>query len=466
MTEVQAVPGSFRDPSGRIFIKEGRVFRTVSASAAADFDAVSETGFLDELIETGQLLPWTEATGIDLGPETGTAQKILETERLGFISYPYEWSFSGLRAAALLHLDIQIKGLKRGVALSDASAYNVQFRGSRPVFIDHLSFRPYREGEIWRGHWQFCDQFLNPLLLRAKLGIPHNDWYRGALEGIASATLASLLPWYARLSPRTLAHVLLPARFDHWGKNLDNKTVSASVSGAELPKRSLENMLRGLSRWIESLKPKGVDTTTWADYAKTHNYGNREIESKQGFVADFTDGVRPAQLWDLGCNTGDFSEIALKAGAASVVGFENDHGALEKAFHRARIQDLAFLPLYLDAANPSPAQGWSQRERDGMAQRCGADALLALAVLHHLCIGRNIPLPEAVSWLVSLAPRGVIEFVPKHDPMVLQLLALREDVFEEYTDEVFDRALVAEARVVHEDTITDGGRRLIHYERT
>ena len=117
---------------------------------------------------------------MSLAGEAGAAAvHLLEHPRVPFISYPYEWSASLLRKAALHHLDTQLEALERGFTLSDATAYNVQFVGPKPVFIDHLSFRPYRDGEIWAGHRQFCMQFLNPLIIWSRLGIAPNPWYRG-----------------------------------------------------------------------------------------------------------------------------------------------------------------------------------------------------------------------------------------------------------------------------------------------
>lgn len=124
-----------------------------------------------------------------------------------------------------------------------------------------------------------------------------------------------------------------------------------------------------------------------------------------------------------------------------------------------------FLPLFFDGANPSPDQGWNQAERQGMKARADADGILALAFVHHLAIAKNIPLDELVAWLISLAPTGVLEFVPKSDPMVGQLLRLREDIFADYTEETF-RALISErASIVREEKVSATGRRLIQFAK-
>ena len=166
---------------------------------------------------------------------------------------------------------------------------------------------------------------------------------------------------------------------------------------------------------------------------ETNSYSSDEEQAKRRFVGEFVAAERPATVWDLGCNTGEYSEVALTSGAGRVIRFDADQTALERACHRARSQNLDLLPLYLDAANPSPDQGWMQSERPGFAARTNADALIALAFEHHLAIGRNIPLPQVVSWLTSLAPTGVIEFVEKSDPTIQRMLALREDILHGYT---------------------------------
>ena len=207
------------------------------------------------------------------------------------------------------------------------------------------------------------------------------------------------------------------------------------------------------------------EQTVWRDYERTKTYTNEEDAKKHAFVGDFCREVCPAMIWDFGCNTGAFSETALKSGAGYVVGFEFDAGALEGAYRRSVENGLDFLPLHMDAVNPTPSQGWNQSERDGLIERRNADGVLALALIHHIAIGRNVPLPEVIAWIIGHAPQGVIEFVPKGDPMVQELLQLREDIFDDYTDQAFDAALGKLARVVREETVTESGRRLVWFER-
>jgi ribosomal protein L11 methylase PrmA len=461
-------PASFRDPSGHIYHHDGRVLRTISGAAAAHYEHVRDAGLLQRwmdrhwLVDTRELPP-AEWPNVETTALKGTdVRYVVEHAPIKYVSHPYEWAFGALKAAALLHLDLQLDALAEGVHFSDSSAYNVQFDGPRAVFIDLLSFRRYHEGDYWIGHRQFTEQFLNPLLLRALLGVPHNAWFRGSLEGIPATELNALFPMSRKISLNVLSHVTLPARAALWSAGRRQPAGQPKP----LPRRSYAGMLTQLRTWIAKLRPSGQAQTTWSDYNATHTYSSAEHEHKRRIVAEFVARTRPAVLWDLGCNTGEYSELALSSGAVDVIGFEADHGALDQAFARAADKQLRFLPLFMDAANPSPDQGWAQQERRGLNARGTADALLALAFTHHLAIGRNVPLDDVLAWLVSLAPTGLVEFVPKDDPTVRLMLSSREDIFRDYSEENFSAALRRSARIDAAETISASGRRLFTYVRS
>jgi ribosomal protein L11 methylase PrmA len=465
MNVVHPLPGSFRDPGGQVYEVDGRILRTVHEGRARDFDFVTSTGLLEHLATERLLLPFELVPVDSLNISNPTPRYVLETPKLPCISFPYEWSFSALKAAALLHLTIQLRALEVGVTLADASAYNIQFQGAQPVFIDHLSFRRYRPGELLAGHRQFCEQFVNPLLLRALLGIPHNAWYRGTQEGIPTGDLRKLLKWrHYRIWP-VVTHVLLQDLFQRTASQAPSRLQEPSFKAGTFPVSSFQHMLETLLRWLTTLSPPKKDTSVWKNYATTCRYSSQDTQCKARFIRAFVDTVHPALLWDIGCNTGFYAETALEGGAGYVVGFDFDHGALEASFLRAREQRLPFQVLFMDAANPSPSQGWNGQERESLQARASADAVLALALVHHLTIARNIPLEQVVTWLVGLAPRGVIEFVPKHDPMVQELLRLREDIFPEYTREQFLTLLREKADIIKMEPVLTSDRLLVWFQR-
>ena len=463
MAAATSEPGSFRDNKGRIYYVGDRVFRTVTPAGISDFEAVRATGVVDELVAEGLLIGEDRVDKKLLGDSAADASLVIEHPRLPYVSYPYEWSFAALKTAALAHLELHQKALQKNVTLSDATAFNMQFRGTKPIFIDSLSLRMYDEGEFWAGHRQFCEQFVNPLLLRSVLGVPHNAWYRGAMEGISAEELRNILPWRSRFSWNILTHVFLQARLQSASGSADKAAERAKTR--KLAKIGFEQILHTLHRWISKLEPRKSGATVWQNYANDNSYVDNETERKRDFVTEFIRNVEPELVFDIGCNTGDYSILALESGARHAVGLDFDHGALDYAFRRARELDVDFLPLHLDAANPSPSQGWMQKERQGLMQRARGDGVLALAVVHHLAISKNLPLPEILDWIIDIAPQGVIEFVPKNDPMVQRLLSLREDIFPGYNEESFRDSVAARARIVNSSIVSSSDRALYWYDR-
>jgi ribosomal protein L11 methylase PrmA len=453
---------SYRDPAGHVHFLDQKVYRTVLGPGVAHYRAARDSGLLGRASANGRLIDGREVDPSVLREEAPDAVHVIEHPRLPFISYPYEWSFGALRAAALLTLDLHLDALESGLTLSDASAYNVQFQGPRPIFIDYLSVIGYEEGQVWFGYRQFCEQFLNPLLLTSRTGVAFQPWYRGSLEGIGASDLAALLPLRAKLNPLVAAHVVLQGRM----QRAVTVERTAAAQKVRLSKTALQNNLRSMRSLVGALKPPASQTSPWQRYEQTANYTADERAAKQRFIASVVSGAAPGVVWDLGCNSGEYSEIALQAGARSVIGFEPDPGALNAAFERAVAKQLDFLPLSVDLTNPSPSIGWRQHERLGFAERRNANVVLCLALLHHLVIGRNLPLREVLEWLVSLAPRGVIEFVPKEDPMAAQLLIWKPSVAPDYDRETFMAMLRTLARVDREEVVTASGRVLVAFSRS
>lgn len=324
-------PGSFRDPAGHVFLDGGRIYRVITEAGKSEYERVRDSGLLAELAEKGWVVDSYETEHRGGLPER--AAYVVEHPKLPFISYPYEWSFYGLRDAALLQLDIHLASLERGITLNDASAYNVQFIGSDPIFIDTLSFREYRQDEPWIGHRQFCEHYLNPLLLRSVLGIPHNAWFRGDMDGIRVEHLARLLPLKSRFSLSLLQHVFLQAYFQRRAARA--RPTAAPPKPVRLPASMYKKLLLDMRTIVSRLHPAQGETV-WAGYAESHSYQTDEVRAKAQFIADFCRAVSPKILWDVGCNTGDYSVVALSNGAERVIGFDFDVGALDRAYRRAR----------------------------------------------------------------------------------------------------------------------------------
>ncbi len=462
-------PGSFRDPSGYVFIDEDCVWRSVNPAAEALSRAILASGAIDHLMDRGGLIPTEIRPLVEAEKERFRGARgevpnlVMKHPRIPFISYPYEWTFSQLKDAALAHLDLQLFALERGVVLSDATPFNMQFLSDRIVHIDVLSLQPYVEGQPWAGYNQFCRLFLLPLLMEAWLGVAFQPLLRGRIDGIDLAEAARILPWWRLwLDLNGLMHVALHART--MGRRFRSAGHSTSPPPT-LPKHRYQAILTGLRDWIAKLTSGRPRSHLWGDYAARNTYSDAMREAKKAFVGTFVGRLRAPIVWDIGGNSGDYSVVALEAGAKRAILFDSDLDALELAYARRREQKLDLLPIVMDTADPSPSMGWNQVERRGLNQRKSADMVLGLAVIHHMAIGRNVPLQAIVDWFVEAAPSGIIEFVPKTDPMVREMLALRKDVFHDYDEQAVRAYLGRNARITGEHRFPENDRLLIGYAR-
>ncbi len=461
-------PGSFRDPAGQVHLHQGRVFRTVHTEFLPKFKAFYESRLRKSLVAEGLLLDAVEVP-LDEAPDLPDgAAALLEQPLIPFISYPYEWPFSLLKEAALRHLEIQMRALDSDFVLRDSTPYNMQFHRGKIVFIDILSFEPYTNGEYWKGYSQFCAQFLNPLLMNVTLGFPFHSYFRGSPEGIDPGALARLVPWTCRLKRRFLKHVYLQSYLQRFAvrHGLAAKDVSDEGSKRAMPKSAYRRLLRDMHDFISRLRLKKKGKTSWSDYRPSNSYNEPALDYKVELVREAVAREKPEILWDLGGNTGFFSRIALDAGAKCVAMFEADPDCVETAYRNASGQGLNLLPLVMDLMNPSPRMGWRLLERKGQTDRGPADFFLALALIHHICIGRNVPLGEFVKWISEMGRAGIVEFVPKEDPMTKRLLGNREDIFPEYHRRGFEEALAERFHVSSVHEIPDSDRVLYCVRRT
>jgi ribosomal protein L11 methylase PrmA len=456
--------GSFRDPAGNIYHYENRILRTINPVAEKQYQFLKDSDLITKSVDAGFLIRTKELTSDEIPKPLRDSKYLVEHDVIPHISYPYEWSFFQLKAAALHHLDFQLFLLDKGAVLTDATAYNVQFIGSKPIFIDLLSIAKYKEGQFWNAHSQFCEQFLNPLLLQSNKGIVHNYWYRGRLEGISTSDLSALLSFTEKFSWNIFTHIVLQAKFERDALAKPARATSKIKSAGKLSKLGYKSLLLQLRKWIRKLEPKVNVRTVWEKYSITNTYNDDEATKKRNVVIEFSNNNKPEKLIDLGCNSGDYSFAALEGGAKTVIGYDFDQKAVDAAFLRSQNNDANYLPLWLDAANPSPSQGWMEKERCSFSTRNKADAVIALAFEHHLAIGKNIPLDEVVSWIISLAPVGLIEFVPKNDETVKTMLAIREDIFPNYTQLSFEKSIQKVAEIVTHTIISNSGRIIYEYK--
>lgn len=457
MRKTGQLSASFRDPSGFLFTDNGTLYRQINHAYSLNYARLMDSGLYSKLVKASLLIPHVETD--QLPARSDAAFKVIQPERVAFISYPYEWSFSQLKDAALATLSIQKRALKFDMSLKDASAYNIQFVRGKAMLIDTLSFEIYKEGEPWVAYKQFCQHFLAPLALMAYRDVRLSQLLRVYIDGVPLDLASGLLPAKTKFNFGLLTHIHIHAGAQ---KRYSDKVAAPRKGG--LSKQALTGLIESLENTIKKLiwKPAG---TEWGDYYENTNYTDAAFEHKKQLVKEWSAEKKPALVWDLGGNTGVFSREATSSGALTV-SFDIDPAAVEQNYRTVKTKkEQNILPLVLDLTNPSPALGWDNSERDSFGTRGPVDMVLALAVIHHLAISNNVPLPQLAEFFASHCRRWlVIEFVPKSDSQVQKLLTSREDIFPNYTREGFESAFSSSFIIQRSESVRDSERTIFLME--
>lgn len=453
MSEPQRHSASFRDPSGFIYHRGGVLLRQVNESYRPDFEILKSSGLLDKLWEKQLMVKHSEAD-LSLAQAPG-AVAVLQPELLPFISHPWEWPFTLLKQAALLTLNLQNLALDHGMSLKDASAFNVQLHKGKAIFIDTLSFEKHVPTEPWIAYAQFCRHFLAPLALMANTDVRLQALLSENLDGIPLDLAAKLLPGKTKLNSGLLMHLHLHAKAEKSGGTAQG----GEAKKAAFSEAAMRGLIGSLEKTIQGLdwQPQG---TEWADYYNDTNYTAKSAESKHQILKSWiTSLAKPgATCWDLGANDGRYSRIAAEAGFFTLAA-DIDPAAVEQAFRFISKNQVTNLhPLLADLRNPSPGRGWMNKERASLAERGPADLALALALIHHLAIGSNVPLPDVWAALTGLGRQVIVEWVPKDDSQVKRMMHARRDIFDSYNEASFEAALPAGWVIKAKEKIPESGR--------
>lgn len=464
MSRGKAHPGSFRDPAGFIFTRQGKLYRQINKAGQTDFDYAEKSGLYSALIKKGFLVAHKTAPIKGL-PKDPSRYKVIKPGEVPFVSYPYEWTFDQLKDAALLTLKVQKIALDHGMILKDASAYNIQFIGNQPVFIDSLSFAKYTPGDKWDGYKQFCEHFIAPLALARYSDAGMLKVLRSYIDGIPLETVCKLLPGKARLQRGLAVHL-----FIHAGAQKKHKTggrkAGQKTSARKMSQLAMDGLMASLERTVKKLNyPKAK--TEWGQYYSFTNYSSTAFKSKRAIVEDMLSRIKPKAktCWDIGANNGEFSTISAHQGIYTVA-FDIDETAVNQNYLSKRPEVIRdkLLPLVMDLSNPSPGLGWAHQERASLEDRGPAEVVLALALIHHLAIGNNLPFPTIASFLKNIGKNVIIEFVPKEDSKVKHLLASRKDIFNTYDEEHFEEALSKHFKLVDKKPVKGSKRSVYLYK--
>ncbi|MCC6338615.1 MAG: class I SAM-dependent methyltransferase [Acidimicrobiia bacterium] len=453
-----AEPASFRDPDTAVFYQDGRVLRGLSEQGKADWDRLAATKFLGELVAAGKVVRTTPFEGgAPLSPRGAPWAAVIEHERIPVISYPFEWPFALLKQAAVLHLEVLLAALGEGISMKDGYAYNVQFRGVAPTFIDLGSFEPAKGP--WPGYRQFCQTLLFPLMIQAHLGIAYQSYLRGSVNGLEPGDVRGMFGGLRRFKKGVFRNVYLHSVLE---KKVTTSTEQVKSQlkqagfGLELAKATAGKLLKLVHKL--DVKKRG---STWSDYRETCSYSDADASAKQAFVDGVAGAMAPGTVLDLGANDGEYSLIAARH-AQQVIAVDADEPTID-AFARRLLAGGPgnVLPLVMDLVDPSPGIGWRNRERAPFPERVRPDLVFSLALVHHLAISANVPLPEVVGWLRSFDAPAVVEFVDRDDPMTKRLLANKPaGLFDDYRLDAFEKLLGEQFSLDKRELLPSGTRTL------
>jgi hypothetical protein len=410
-------PSSFRDPGSHVSLvgnEVQRVFDDANWKNWKDFEA---TGLAAKWTEKGHLVGYEE-----LGERT------LRLKPLPFISYPYEWTFEQLKQAALLTIDLQLRALKKGFSLKDATAFNIQFVDSQPIFIDHGSLEKYTEGTPWIAYPQFIKHFFAPLMISAKISHELTLQLLG-LEGIDLKIASQILGKRWLTSPAILTHII---------SQIPKATEGSESAGrsVKISKANLEALLLSLKSATQKIKLPGAEGH-WDNYYAETNYTDEANAFKREAVKRVIQSWGSEKIVDLGANAGDYSLVAAHY-CPNVVAVEQSPTTIARLFSQS---PKGIQCLVGDYCKPTPGLGPNNAERASLLHRLRGYDFLALALIHHLAISGQMPLDLIVDQMATFGNRGIVEWIEPDDSYFIRLTASRQDHVSRYTKTEFENAL-------------------------
>ncbi len=458
-------PSSFRDNKATVYNVSGKILRKVNSLENIDFNEFLNSNFFKKnsknIIKT-LILDANEIDELSIPYEKDTIW--LKHEKIDQIIYPYELTFNQLKDSALLFLNLYIDAIEDFYDIIDASAYNIQFKNSHPIFIDLGSFAKLKENSeiIW--HKQFCENYLAPLLIKSKTNNNFNDIFKGNLNGIDLKLTSNILPFSSYFNFNILTNI-------HLHSFLNSKISSSTHKNKKIIKKNKLNLrqklliAKSLKKTIYNLKNQKF--SYWSNYSKINSYSKEEYLKKEKYVNEFVSSENAKNILDLGCNNGNFSNVCFNSGAKKVVGIDNDLDALDEAYLNFKIKNLDFTCLYQNFSNPSAGIGWNNKERLSFTERFEKkfDGVICLAFIHHICITNNVPLNMFIKYLGNFSNNFLLEFVSKDDEMVRNLLRNKENLVKDYNLERLKKIIIREDyKIVSEYPLTDS-RTLIHFKK-
>ena len=460
---------SWRDPDGFVLKHQGRILRAVALSKAEQVRSLLRSPWMTRLIAAGEIPRTVELPDQPQLLEESKRWLWLEHDVLPFPCHAHEITALQLHDSGALTLKIAMEAAQNGWMLKDASAWNVVHSRGRPVFVDLLSFNPAEPTGIWVAYGQFVRHFLLPLLLHKRLGMTPPEIFLVHRDGISPERAYQALHGTALLSPAAMELVVLPKWLARQGSSLiaAQSARKPQEFAAEIGPTVVLRTLRRLARLLMRLRPveSNVDSG-WVNYEQSRDhYTQADLAAKRTFVREHLGDA--GTLLDLGCNAGEFSQLAVECGH-TVVAADADHPALSRLYARVRGRDVPITPVMLQIGRPTPAVGWQNRELESFLERSTGqfDGVLMLGLIHHLLVGERATLPMLADLLGRLDPKRVIlEWIDPQDPKFRQLAGLNGELYAALTARQLEEAMGERVKLVAKLTLPCATRVMYRWGR-
>lgn len=446
-------PASYRDPSGYVYQHEGIFYRFVRNTYQKHYDFANFNNIYKKAIEKNLLLNFREINEKHINDET--FYKTLLPDQITFENYPWEWSFDQFKDAAISTLALCKLSIENGMILKDATPLNVRLISGKMKWIDHLSFEIYKNGDTWIAYRQFCEMFLNPLLIASYCGLEIHRLLMAYPEGLTAQTTAQLLPFHCRFKLHIQLHVFLQAKIQNNAKE--------KRSDKDFSAEKIKRILDSLSECINSLRTQ-KSHVKWSNYYEKTILSHEYLNDKINIVSTLLSKINYTNALDIGCNDGTMSLLCHNK--STIIAADSDSECINQLYKNIKKKKIDNVyPVVADLIFPTGGMGWENNEYLSFYKRTEFDLIIALALIHHLCIGKNIPLDNVARLFASLGEHLIIEFVPKDDYKVQEMMANREDIFENYNEISFTACFSKYFKIDQEINVKSSTRKIYYMRR-
>lgn len=430
---------SYVDPHGRVFRYDEKIYRTIHPGSSDFVQQLFTSGTVQKLVSGGLLVDTTVSEEVFSGHAF-----VLHHRRIDRASYCVEWPFFLLKKAAVHTLKLSMELLSEDMYLQDAYPWNIFFEGTQSVFIDFTSMVRSESNVLWPAYQQFCQFFLFPLYLYSNnQGKITRALLHDYLHGVGYRDFEKLVPAGFKLThPLMYLKRIVPEKLGamaNRSERLNTKVISTSkgmYSSSEKLKNDRLRFYNDLLSDVEAIEIPG-EKTRWTNYYEDEA---KELNCKLELISAIFERIKPATVLDVGCNTGEFSIAAAKAGA-SVVSFDNDETCIERLARQADELKLRILPLVMDFSNPTPSFGWSAQQFPAAPERFKSEMVMALALIHHLVFHQRQSFERIIEGLLLYSDKWVvIEFVDISDSYI-QRWSVPFEKYDWYTRDNFESSL-------------------------